>query len=300
MRITLKQLLVFEAVARSGQVAKAAARVNLSAPATSMALAELEKQLDTRLFERMGNKLQLNSQGILLLPLATDVLHRVEQIEQVFSRQSADLIGQLAISASSTIGNYLLAKAAVAFCQQHTQTHVDVAITNTQEVIQSVAQFRSEIGFIEGYCTDNRLNIELWHRDRLLVFCHPAHPLAGCHVKPHELKGQTWVLREEGSGTREYFVNAANELDMQPEVKFCFATPDAIKQAVKQGAGLGVLSELALDKELNRKELALVHIEGLMLERQFYRITHKSRQVTSLGQAFVDFCNNFLQVKLPI
>lgn len=296
MRITLRQLAVFEAVARSGQVAKAAEQVNLSPPATSMALAELEKQLNARLFERIGNRLQLNSQGNLLLPLATDLLHRVEQIEQAFTQQDGDLIGHLSVGASSTIGNYLLAKAAVAFCQQHVQTHVDVAITNTQDVIQSVAQFRSEMGFIEGYCTDNRLKVEVWHKDTLLVFCHPAHPFAGKIVKPAALKGQSWVLREEGSGTREYFINAANELDMRPEAKFCFSTPDAIKHAVKQGAGLGVLSELALDKEISRKELALVTVEGLILERQFYRITHKSRQATSLGQAFVQFCGNFFNI----
>ena len=154
MRITLRQLAVFEAVARSGQVAKAAEQVNLSPPATSMALAELEKQLNARLFERIGNRLQLNSQGNLLLPLATDLLHRVEQIEQAFTYHGGDLVGRLSISASSTIGNYLMAKAAVAFCQQHTQTHVDVAITNTQDVIQAVAQFRSEMGYIEGHCTE--------------------------------------------------------------------------------------------------------------------------------------------------
>lgn len=296
MRITLRQLAVFEAVARSGLVAKAAEQVNLSPPATSMALAELEKQLNARLFERIGNRLQLNSQGNLLLPLATDLLHRVEQIEQAFTQQDGDLIGHLSVGASSTIGNYLLAKAAVAFCQQHLQTHVDVAITNTQDVIQSVAQFRSEMGFIEGYCTDSRLKVEVWHKDTLLVFCHPAHPLAGKIVKPAALKGQSWVLREEGSGTREYFVNAANELDMRPEAKFCFSTPDAIKHAVKQGAGLGVLSELALDKEISRKELAMVTVEGLVLERQFYRITHKSRQATSLGQSFVQFCGNFFNI----
>ncbi|MGI2123707.1 LysR substrate-binding domain-containing protein [Shewanella baltica] len=296
MRITLRQLAVFEAVARSGQVAKAAEQVSLSPPATSMALAELEKQLNARLFERIGNRLQLNSQGNLLLPLATDLLHRVEQIEQAFTYHGGDLVGRLSISASSTIGNYLMAKAAVAFCQQHTQTHVDVAITNTQDVIQAVAQFRSEMGFIEGHCTDNRLSVEAWHKDRLLVFCHPAHPLAGKVVKPAQVRGQSWVLREEGSGTREYFVNAANELDMQPEAKFCFTTPDAIKLAVKQGAGLGVLSELALEKEISRKELALVTIEELVLERQFYRITHKSRQATSLGQAFVLFCENFFNI----
>ncbi|MCL1144691.1 LysR substrate-binding domain-containing protein [Shewanella sp. 10N.261.52.F9] len=294
MRITLKQLAIFEAVARSGQVAKAAEMVNLSSPAASMALSELEKQLDTRLFERIGNRLRLNSQGSLLLPLATEALQKIEQIEHTFSHAGAELGGTLNVSASSTIGNYLLARSAVAFCQQHTNTLVNVDIDNSQAVINSVLEFRSEMGFIEGQCLDSRIATEAWHKDKLLVFCHPANPLAGKTVTPTELRNMPWVMREEGSGTRDYFVNAANALDMQPQEKFRFSTPDAIKQAVKQGAGLGVLSELTLEKELIRKELAVIHVEGLSLERKFYRIHHKSRNFTPIGLEFIKFNQMFL------
>ncbi|MCL1140338.1 LysR substrate-binding domain-containing protein [Shewanella pneumatophori] len=294
MRITLKQLAIFEAVARSGQVAKAAELVNLSSPAASMALSELEKQLDTRLFERIGNRLRLNSQGSLLLPLATEALQKIEQIEHAFSPAGAELGGNLNVSASSTIGNYLLAKSAVAFCQQHTNTLVNVDIDNTQAVINAVLEFRSEMGFIEGQCLDSRIAVEAWHKDKLLVFCHPAHPLAGQSVAPSALHDMPWVMREEGSGTRDYFVNAANALDIQPQEKFRFSTPDAIKQAVKQGAGLGVLSELTLEKELIRKELAVIQVEGLSLERKFYRIHHKSRNFTPIGLEFIKFNKMFL------
>ncbi len=296
MRITLKQLTIFEAVARSGQVARAAEMVNLSAPATSMALAELESQLDARLFERVGNRLRLNSQGSLLLPLATEALQKFNQIEHLFSSPEAELSGTLNVSASSTIGNYLMAKSSVAFCQQHTSALVDLDITNTQAVIKSVLEFRSEVGFIEGQCLDSRIRVEAWHKDKLLVFCHPAHPLAGQRVSPQALEGQPWVMREEGSGTRDYFVSSAQMLGMQPIEKFNFSTPDAIKQAVKQGAGLAVLSELTLEKEVNRKELAIIEVEGLELERQFYRIYHKSRKSTPLCDAFIDFCKSFINV----
>ncbi|MCL1058719.1 LysR substrate-binding domain-containing protein [Shewanella gelidimarina] len=294
MRITLKQLAIFEAVARSGQVAKAAEIVNLSSPAASMALSELEKQLDTRLFERIGNRLRLNSQGSMLLPLATDALHKIDQIENAFSPAGTELGGDLNVSASSTIGNYLLAKSAVAFCLQHTNTMVNVDIDNSQAVINAVLEFRSEMGFIEGQCLDSRITVEAWHKDRLIIFCHPAHPLAGKTVSPHELAGQSWVMREEGSGTRDCFVNAANMLDMQPQEKFRFSTPDAIKQAVNQGAGLGVLSELTLEKEISRKELAVINVDGLFLERKFYRIHHKSRKFSAIGNAFTTFCQDFL------
>lgn len=297
MRITLKQLTVFEAVARSGQVARAAEIVNLSAPATSMALAELEKQLNARLFERAGNRFRLNSQGSLLLPLATEALQKFDQIECLFSSPDADFIGTLNVSASSTIGNFMLAKSTVAFCQQHTRAQVDLDIDNTQSVIKSIVEFRSEVGFIEGQCINSRVKVDAWHKDRLLIFCHPAHLLAGQHVSPKALQGQSWVMREEGSGTREHFINAANALDMQPVERYIFRTPEAIKQAVKQGAGLAVLSELTLGKEVSRKELGVIEVEGLFLERQFYRIHHKSRKLTPLCDEFVRFCSDLFNVQ---
>ncbi|KFZ37267.1 LysR family transcriptional regulator [Shewanella mangrovi] len=296
MRITLKQLMIFEAVARSGQVAKAAARVNLSAPATSMALSELEKQLDTRLFERIGNRLQLNSQGAMLLPLATSVLQQVDAIELAFTPSATVLAGSLSVSASNTIGNFLLSKAAVAFSQLHPEVNIDLNIDNSRHVIREVAEFRAELGFIEGYCLDSRIDVSAWHHDKLKVFCHPAHPFAGQRVNPETLRDALWVLREEGSGTREYFVNAANKLNLRPEVRYTFPTPDAIKQAVKQGAGLGVLSELAIEKELNRREINVVDVVGMQLERPFYLLRHKHHSFTPLAKAFIEFCDNFLRL----
>nr|WP_250885897.1 LysR family transcriptional regulator [Shewanella jiangmenensis] len=297
--MTLRQLEVFEAIARAGQVGRAATLLGMTSPAASMALAELEKQLSVRLFERVGNRLSLNAQGAQLLPLATDLLQQAQKIEGLFSGAASVLAGELKVGASTTIGNYLLARAAVAFGQQHNDAMVDVSIHNTQQVIEQVANFDVELGFIEGHCVDRRLHVTPWHQDSLKVFCHPAHPFANAVVNAADIRHQPWVLREEGSGTREYFVNAAHELGLHPEARFCFSTADAIKLAVKQGAGLGVLSDLALERELLRKELALVEVEGLALRRQFYLIRHKSRQPTALAEAFVGFCQNFFDIRSP-
>lgn len=297
MKMTLRQLEVFEAVARQGQVSRAAAELGMTGPAASMALGELEKQLSVRLFERVGNRLKLNAQGAQLLPLATELLQQAGNIEGLFSARTSVLAGELKVGASTTIGNFLLAKAAVAFGQQHGDALVDVSIHNTMAIIEQVANFEVELGFIEGHCVDRRLTVNPWHKDSLEVFCHPAHPLAGQKVAVSALESQPWVLREEGSGTREVFVNAAHDLGLHPEARFCFSTADAIKLAVKQGAGLGVLSQLALEREFARRELARIEVEGLALTRQFFLIRHKSRQPTALAQAFVSFCQRFFDIR---
>ncbi|MGI2261019.1 LysR substrate-binding domain-containing protein [Shewanella sp. GXUN23E] len=294
MRITLKQLMVFDAIARSGQVAKAAELVSQSAPATSMALAELEKQLDTRLFERRGNRLHLNAQGALLLPLASDVLERVNQIEHAFSGHGEQLAGKLSVSASSTIGNYLLAPAVVAFSEAWPKVQVELSICNTQEAIEAVAEGRSEMAFIEGICLDRRLSIDAWHSDNLTIFCSPAHPLAGRRVALSALANERWVLRESGSGTREVFLSAVMTKGLHPDIHFSFGRPEAVKQAVRQGHLMGVLSSLTLAQELERGELAEVKVDDLALSRPFSRIRHTGRNDSALGRAFYDFSLDWL------
>lgn len=295
MRITLKQLLVFNAIAKSGQVAKAAEKINISAPATSMALAELEKQLDAKLFERRSNKLILNAQGRLLLPLADDVLQRVDKIEKAFNQKSTSFCGHLSVSASSTIGNHILAAASVAFGQKYSDVHIDLDICNTSDAIDAVIEGRSEMAFIEGHCLDKRLQIECWHQDHLQVFCHPDYELADKTVNSDQLRNKNWVLREEGSGTREIFVNTAIEMDMQPIEAFSFSHSEAIKSAVKQGAGLGVLSLLTLQQEFENKELSPINIEDLSLKRNFYLIRHHNRRPSALGMAFENFCDEWIK-----
>ncbi|MCL1039192.1 LysR substrate-binding domain-containing protein [Shewanella submarina] len=294
MRITLKQLMVFDAIARSGQVAKAAELVCQSAPATSMALAELEKQLDTRLFERRGNRLHLNAQGALLLPMAAEVLDRVNQIEHAFSGHGDQLMGKLSISASSTIGNYLLASCVVAFSELWPKVEVDMTICNTHEAIDAVADGCSEMAYIEGICLDRRLTVEDWHSDRLTIFCAPCHPLAGANVSLQELAKERWVLRESGSGTREVFLSAVMTKGLHPDIPFSFGRPEAVKQAARQGCLLGVLSSLTLQQELERGELAQVHVADLALSRPFSRIKHSGRTDSALGRAFHEFSLKWL------
>ncbi|MCF1426657.1 MAG: LysR substrate-binding domain-containing protein [Shewanella sp.] len=294
MRITLKQLMVFDAIARSGQVAKAAELVSQSAPATSMALAELEKQLDTRLFERRGNRLHLNAQGALLLPLAADVLEQVNQIEHAFKGDGEQLVGKLTISASSTIGNYLLAPAVVTFTEALPKVQVELSICNTQDAIDSVADGRSEMAFIEGICLDRRLSVDAWHSDSLTIFCSPAHPLAGKQIRLSALAKERWVLRESGSGTREVFLSAVMTKGLHPDIHFSFGRGEAVKQAVRQGQLMGVLSSLTLAQELRWGELAEVKVDDLALSRSFSRIRHTGRNDSALGRAFYDFSLQWL------
>ncbi|MGL4473272.1 MAG: LysR substrate-binding domain-containing protein, partial [Shewanella sp.] len=210
----------------------------------------------------------------------------------------ADLLsGNLRLSASSTLGNYLLAGASVKFQLQHPQVHCQLHIGNTQQVIDAVLEGHSEMGYIEGHCPDRRLHVSQWQQDELVVFCAPNHPFANTEVSAASLAAEVWVLRESGSGTREVFVNNMLEKGVQPQLSFSFNTADAIKQAVKQGGGLGVLSGLIVNDDINAGLLARVRISDMNLKRSFYRIHHKSRKMTGLASQFDAFCQQQWQIQ---
>ena len=150
------------------------------------------------------------------------------------------------------------------------------------------------MAYIEGICLDRRLTVEDWHSDRLTIFCAPCHPLAGANVSLHELAKERWVLRESGSGTREVFLSAVMTKGLHPDIPFSFGRPEAVKQAARQGCLLGVLSSLTLQQELERGELAQVHVADLTLSRPFSRIKHSGRTDSALGRAFHEFSLKWL------
>ena len=178
MAVTLRQMEVFVAIARHGNVTRAAAEVFLSQSAASMALSEMEKQLGGNLFDRQGKRLLVNERGRSLLPRAQEVLARVQEIEELFGDHDGRLAGDLKIGASSTIGNYLIPRIFGDFVHAHPETRLSLDVGNTERVVGEVKRFHVDLGFIEGFCHDQAIETIPWERDQLVVFASPHHPLA--------------------------------------------------------------------------------------------------------------------------
>ncbi len=285
MRITLKQLNVFAAVAKHENISLAANEVSLTQSAMSMALKELESQLEAPLFHRQGKRLKLNSFGISLQPKVQQLLQLAEEIEMMASQD--ELAGQLRIGASSTIGNYLAPAIIADFLSQNENVSIDLKIGNTQQIVDDMQHLRIDIGLIEGVCDNPQIERLSWRADDLKIFCANTHPLA---LKPKiefsDLARVSWILREPGSGTRAIFTNATHN-KFQPEARLLeLGNSEAIKQAVKTGFGISCLSELAIASELQHNELTELHVEKLDLQRQLFIIKHKSQSSSRIEQAF--------------
>ncbi|MFZ1873859.1 MAG: LysR family transcriptional regulator, partial [Chania sp.] len=148
MHITLRQLEVFTEVLKSGSTTQASVVLALSQSAVSAALADLEGQLNVLLFDRVGKRLVINEHGRLLYPKALALLEQASEIEQLFLHDN----GALRIAASSTIGNYMLPAMIAHYRKDFPTTPLELNVGNSQDVIGAVADFRVDLGLIEGPC----------------------------------------------------------------------------------------------------------------------------------------------------
>lgn len=289
--ITLKQLQLFVLIAQTNNLSQAAKKLSLSQSAASMSLSELEALLSHKLFDRIGRRLVLNAFGNRLLSKAIEVAERVEEI-QALAKTSHEVAGPLQIGATLTVGNYLLPQSLAAFVEQYPAVELSMMVSNTEHVIQQVANLALDVGFIEGSCVDSHIEVLPWQQDELCVFARAEHPLAKKSVVTiDDLVKSSWILREHGSGTRELFDRSIGEhLSEKPHILMELGETEAIKRAVlASDSALGCLSLQTLQHEVDIGLFKVLPLEKLDLHRQCYIILHKARFQSMALKSLLDF-----------
>lgn len=287
MHITLRQLEVFVAVARTGSGTAAANQLALSQSAASSALSDLEQQLGEPLFNRIGKRLQLNENGRYLLPKAEALLEGANDIEHSFK---TGVPVRLSLYASMTIGNDVLPGLAAAFLRDEPASRLEIAIGNSQDVTEALLSFRADFGLIEAPCHDSRLIAEPWLHDQMQLFCHPSHPLANTTPDLAQLQQAAWILREPGSGSREVTEAAfAPHLGVMNSV-LELGSAEAIMRAVSTGLGIACVSRRAIHDKLLSGEFAAIHTPWAALSRRFYLVYHQEKILSGGLQRFRALC----------
>lgn len=288
MKLTLQQLKVFATIARYGNLGLAANELCLSKGAVSQSLQELERQLSTPLFDRIHPRLQLNNEGRLLQPAAEELLTRMQDIENLFS-PDAEPSGQLRLGASQTIGNYLL-PTLLASSKQELGLPPKVTINNTHLLCHALANFELDMALIEGENHHPDLLAEPWLQDEMLVVAPPGHPFANKkELSLSRLGGETWVLREAQSGSREQFIQ-----QIQPELPrwqpgLELNTLEAVMLAVEKGLGISFISRLAASDRLADGRLIALPLSR-SFPRQLSLIWHKQKYHSTSLRHFIHFC----------
>lgn len=289
MSLTVRQLEVFAAVAKVGNVTRGARRAHLTQPAASMALRQLERALDGPLFTRVGRRLVLNDRGRWLLPRVEAVLDGLREIEDFGRGLPEAAAGDLVVGCSTTIGNYVVPPLLKAFTDAYPGVDLRLRVDNTEEVAAGVRSGALDGGLVEGEIVDPRLRVTTWMRDELVVVTAPDDPLAARDdVGVEELAAQPWVVRELGSGTRSTVEAALSAHGVRLERARELGPTTAVKGAVAAGMGVSCLSRAAVARELRAGTLAEVHTP-LRVERWFRTVTRRDERAGGLLGTFFDW-----------
>ena len=267
MRYSLKQLAVFEEVASSGSVSKAADELALTQSAASMALAQLEKLLGRPLFERQGKRMALTYWGAWLRPKAKQLLFDAQQIELGFYEQHL-ISGEITLAASQTAAEHLLPELISNIDSNFPELRINFKVKNTEKVIDGIKNFDYEFGVIEGRCDDSRLQQEVWCHDHLVIIASKHHPYAQYEkVSFAQLEQAKWVLREQGAGTRKIFESAIHGVIDDLDVYREYEQVSVLRTLVANGLYLSCLPYLDVVKYIERGELVALNVPELNMER---------------------------------
>ncbi|WP_203300453.1 LysR family transcriptional regulator [Marinobacter sediminum] len=290
MKYSFRQLEVFLAAANFQNITRAAESLAMSQSAASSALKELENQFDIQLFDRVGKRLQLNELGRLYRPKVEAVLAQAKELEQAFSKHTE--VGALKVGATLTIGNYLAVGVMAQYMNTPTHPRVSLEVANTSTIARRVKDFELDIGLIEGELHASELEVLPWRGDELVVFCSPDHPLASkTSLTDDDLREATWIMREQGSGTRQSFERGMHGLLTDLNVLLELEHTEAIKRAVETNLGIGCLSEVVLEDAFRRGSLVPLKVpEHRQFDRQFYFILHKQKYRSAGIDAWMELC----------
>lgn len=286
MHITLRQLAVFAEVLKSGSTTQASQMLALSQSAVSAALTDLEGQLGVQLFDRVGKRLVVNEHGRLLYPRALALLEQATEIEQLFREDN----GAIRVYASSTVGNYILPEIIARYRRDFPALPLEMSVGNSQDVINAVADFRVDIGLIEGPCHTAEIVSEPWLEDELVVFASPASPLLQGEVTLDRLASAPWILRERGSGTRELVDYLLLSHLPQFHLGMELGNSEAIKHAVRHGLGISCLSRRVIAEQLDSGTLKEIAIPLPRLVRTLWRIHHRQKHLSNALKRFLRYC----------
>jgi DNA-binding transcriptional LysR family regulator len=278
MRYSLRQLEVFLAVARTGSVSRAGDELAMSQSAVSGSLADLERQFDVRLFDRIGKRLQLSDVGRALRSRAEAVWDAARELESGLANHADG--SRLRVGATLTIGNYVAVPLMARYMHEQPGSLVRLDIANTEEIARRVVNFEIDVGLIEGELSHPQLDVKPFRDDELVVFSALTHPLAKKRaLTDADLKGASWIVREHGSGTRQAFDRAMTGI--LPELHLTLELPhtEVIKRAVEAGLGLGCVSRLALADAFRDGTLKPLPVPHRDFRRRFYTVLHRQKHI---------------------
>ena len=290
--LNFHQLYIFYAVASHRSFSRAAESLNITQPAVSIQVQELEKFLGASLFHRRTRGLRVTEVGETVFAYAQQIFalsgKLLESLEELHNLQT----GRLALGASTTPGEYLLPLAVGQFRQIYPGISVELSIANTRVITQRILNQELDLGMVGSHPTAGQddLGIIDYLEDEIVLVAAPTHPLAQMdRVTAGQVAQAGLILREPGSATRNTAEECFKQLGIAPAAALSLGSNQALKQAAMAGGGVAAISRMGVTAETRAGMLVILPVSDWDCRRPLTLIYPKERQLSPSKQAFLEY-----------
>jgi len=289
MNVTFRQLSLFESVARNLSYTRAAEELHLSQPAVSMQIRQLEESVGLPLFEKIGKQVSLTEVGREVYHYSQGINRYLTEMEEVLESLKGLNRGHLHVAVASTV-NYFAPRLMAAFHKAYPGINLQLDVANRERLIQLLVANSVDMVLMGQPPESVEVESEAFMPNPLVVVAPPNHPLSGKRRIPLErLAEEIFVMREPGSGTRLAMERFFLEHRVTIREGMQMTRNEAIKQAVRAGLGLGIVSAHTIELELETGRLVTLDVAGFPIERQWFLVYRKRKRMSPPSNAFRSF-----------
>jgi DNA-binding transcriptional LysR family regulator len=286
---TLRQLKVFEAVARHRSFSRAAEELHQTQPAVSTQVRKLEEHAGLPLFEQLGKKIHLTPAGAQMLQSSREIIQKFKEAEEAMAQYKGVSGGQLNVSVISA-GDYFFPRLLVDFAQRHPGVTLNFGVCNREELLAQLDANQTDLAVMVRPPADADTVAEPFAPHPYVIVAAPTHPLAGRKRIPvTRIAREPFVVREKGSDTwnsmQEAFGERLGDLNIAMEIK----STETIKQAVIAGMGVSFLSAHTISRELHSGSIAVLDVQGFPRMLNWYVVHRHTKRLPPVAQAFKAF-----------
>jgi LysR family transcriptional regulator, low CO2-responsive transcriptional regulator len=289
---TLHQLKVFETVARLNSITRAAAELSLTQPTVSMQVKQLAKNIGTPLFDQVGKRLYLTEAGKELAITCQEIFEQLSLFEMKVADLQGMKRGRLRL-ATITTTKYFVPRVLAPFCQLYPGIDVSLQITNHERIISRLHENQDDLYILSQVPAEMDVAAHAFLENPLVVISSIDHPLASVpNIPISELQGESFIMREIGSGTRDAVEELLTQHHVTVRVKLELGSNEAIKQAIACGFGLSVLSRHTLSKDAESLGLTILDVQHFPILRNWYLVHPNSKQLSIVADTFREFLHS--------
>jgi len=289
MHITIRQLQVFESVARQLSFTRAAEELHLTQPAVSMQVKQLESSVGLSLFEQLGKRVFMTQAGETMLRHAQTVMRHLATAREEMDELKGVDSGRLRIAVASTV-NYFATRLLATFARLHPSVQITLDVTNRETLLQKLEDNQPDIVLMGKPPKDLDLDADAFMDNPLIMIARPDHPLSKRRsIALKELNEETFVVRESGSGTRIAMERFFDQKSFAPSATIEMTGNETIKQSVDAGLGLAIVSVHTVELELTLERLIRLDIRGMPIMRRWYVGHRRGKRLSPTAQAFRQF-----------